>query len=112
MASLVRRANEDPISYNLRSSTADVGFGNYTANIELQNEINTPEECVKTLQQNESTDTDAASITFNPGYRFYLAFTALAVLAMMVALDGTTVSVALPVCIISSTDLIFSLTPN
>ena len=34
---------------------------------------------------------------FDPGYRFYLAFLSLAVLAMMVSLDGTSVSVALPV---------------
>lgn len=34
---------------------------------------------------------------FQPGYRFYLAFSSLAVLAMMVSLDGTSVSVALPV---------------
>lgn len=34
---------------------------------------------------------------FEPGYRFYLAFSSLAVLAMMVSLDGTSVSVALPV---------------
>lgn len=34
---------------------------------------------------------------FHPGARFYLAFSSLAVLAMMVSLDGTSVSVALPV---------------
>ena len=34
--------------------------------------------------------------TFQPGTRFYLAFTVLAVLTLMVALDGTTISVALP----------------
>ena len=34
---------------------------------------------------------------FDPGWRFYLAFSSLAVLAMMVSLDGTSVSVALPV---------------
>ena len=34
---------------------------------------------------------------FKPGYRFYMAFASLAVLAMMVSLDGTSVSVALPV---------------
>ena len=36
---------------------------------------------------------------FKPGYRFYMAFSSLAVLAMMVSLDGTSVSVALPVCL-------------
>lgn len=35
--------------------------------------------------------------TFQPGRRFYLAFLALAVLTLMVALDGTSLSVALPV---------------
>ena len=39
---------------------------------------------------------------FEPGYRFYLAFSSLAVLAMMVALDGTSVSVALPVRLLIS----------
>lgn len=34
---------------------------------------------------------------FKPGYRFYLAFLTLAVLTLMVALDGTSLSVALPV---------------
>ena len=34
---------------------------------------------------------------FEPGYRFYLGFSSLAVLAMMVLLDGTSISVALPV---------------
>lgn len=42
----------------------------------------------------ENTDTG----NFKPGYRFYLAFSSLAVLALMVSLDGTSVSVALPVC--------------
>ena len=34
---------------------------------------------------------------FNPGTRFYLAFSSLAILVIMLALDGTSVSVALPV---------------
>ena len=43
-------------------------------------------------------DTSSNKMTiFDPGYRFYLAFSSLAVLAMMVSLDGTSVSVALPV---------------
>lgn len=36
-------------------------------------------------------------VEWSPGYRFYLAFSALAVLALMASLDGTSVSVALPV---------------
>ncbi|KAB8360571.1 hypothetical protein FH972_024311 [Carpinus fangiana] len=36
-------------------------------------------------------------VEWKPGYRFYLAFSALAVLALMASLDGTSVSVALPV---------------
>lgn len=35
--------------------------------------------------------------TFKPSLRFYLAFSSLTVLAMMVSLDGTSLSVALPV---------------
>ena len=34
---------------------------------------------------------------FHPGYRFYLAFATLSILTLMVALDGTSISVALPV---------------
>jgi hypothetical protein len=34
---------------------------------------------------------------FRPGTRFYLAFSALAALSLVVALDGTSISVALPV---------------
>ncbi|KAL6719143.1 hypothetical protein ACLMJK_003380 [Lecanora helva] len=51
-------------------------------------------------QENEpiakETEKEAAVVPFNPGYRFYMAFSSLAVLAMMVSLDGTSVSVALP----------------
>lgn len=43
-----------------------------------------------------SEDKDAVP-TFQPGRRFYLAFLALAVLTLMVALDGTSLSVALPI---------------
>jgi hypothetical protein len=35
--------------------------------------------------------------TFKPGHRFYLAFGTLSILTLMVALDGTSISVALPV---------------
>ena len=37
------------------------------------------------------------SVEFNPTRRFYLAFASLAMLTLMVALDGTSLSVALPV---------------
>lgn len=45
----------------------------------------------------ELQETEAALAKFKPGYMFYLAFSALSVLALMVSLDGTSVSVALPV---------------
>lgn len=35
--------------------------------------------------------------TFKPGHRFYFAFGTLSILTLMVALDGTSISVALPV---------------
>lgn len=52
-----------------------------------------------------STDNDGVKIlphqpqavAFRPGTRFYLAFSALAALSLVVALDGTSISVALPV---------------
>jgi hypothetical protein len=37
-------------------------------------------------------------IDFKPTVRFWLAFLTIAVLTLMVALDGTSISVALPVC--------------
>ena len=49
--------------------------------------------------EHESDTVNASSkdvTKFNPGKRFYLAYSSLAVLVMMVALDGSSVSVALP----------------
>ncbi|KAK4551854.1 hypothetical protein LTR86_010850 [Recurvomyces mirabilis] len=40
--------------------------------------------------------TQATAIPFRPGTRFYLAFAALSALALVVALNGTTMSVAMP----------------
>lgn len=48
---------------------------------------------------------------FKPGYRFYLAFSSLAVLALMVSLDSTSVSVALPVRSPNTHSLNFPLPP-
>lgn len=45
----------------------------------------------------KETETQTAAASFKPGYRFYMAFSSLALLAMMASLDGTSVSVALPV---------------
>lgn len=54
-----------------------------------------PEE--KPSQNGDSGLDEDGAVTFNPGARFYMAFSSLVVLAMMVSLDGTSVSVALPV---------------
>jgi MFS family permease len=43
------------------------------------------------------TDEKTSPPEFHPNTRFYLAFAALAVLTLMVALDGTSISVALPI---------------
>ena len=57
-------------------------------------------------QQSEGTQTPASTRSeevqkpdngFHPGPRFYLAFAAIMLLALMVALDGTSISVALPI---------------
>ncbi|KAI9370387.1 major facilitator superfamily domain-containing protein [Aspergillus egyptiacus] len=45
----------------------------------------------------EETGCEDETVSFNPGARFYMAFSSLVVLAMMVSLDGTSVSVALPI---------------
>ena len=44
-----------------------------------------------------SGDSTDSTKDFKPTTRFYLAFLALAVLTLMVALDGTSISVALPI---------------
>lgn len=56
----------------------------------------------KELSTDETVVKKEQVVAFKPGYRFYMAFSSLAVLAMMVSLDGTSVSVALPVCHIYS----------
>lgn len=50
---------------------------------------------LRTDQQPLQPSQDA--VQFHPGSRFYLAFSALAALSLVVALDGTSLSVALPV---------------
>ncbi|KAL3486595.1 major facilitator superfamily domain-containing protein [Aspergillus germanicus] len=63
----------------------------------LQQQPPLPDQPEEESGQNGDLDPDDdGAITFNPGARFYLAFSSLVVLAMMVSLDGTSVSVALP----------------
>ena len=45
-----------------------------------------------------SIQEDMKTTEFKPSARLYLAFLTLAVITLMVALDGTSLSVALPVC--------------
>jgi hypothetical protein len=52
---------------------------------------------VTTTTDDQSND---GPVTFNPGGRFHLAFASITVLAMMVSLDSTSISVALPVSIV------------
>ena len=55
------------------------------------------DEAIMKETEPETKGEEAEIAPFKPGYRFYMAFSSLAVLAMMVSLDGTSVSVALPV---------------
>lgn len=41
-------------------------------------------------------DVDVYAASFNPGWRFYLAFTSLLIITLMAALDATSLSVAIP----------------
>lgn len=50
-----------------------------------------------TVSTQQSGEKDGPAIVFKPDARFYLAFSALASLSLVVALDGTSISVALPV---------------
>ena len=78
-----------PLSYADNDKQNSVGDGN----------IFQYKSATQKKEQNiEPTADKAANLTsFSPGYRFYLAFASLSIIAMMVALDGTSVSVALPV---------------
>jgi hypothetical protein len=44
-----------------------------------------------------SEKSQSSAEAFNPGWRFMLAFSSLAVITLMAALDATSISVALPV---------------
>ncbi|KAH9809316.1 Sugar transporter [Teratosphaeria destructans] len=83
-----------------------------TKSIDLENPLYTTEKALfghhkrhgSVVVSSASTDIalskPAQSATvpvFKPGIRFYLAFSALAALSLVVALDGTSISVALPV---------------
>ena len=47
--------------------------------------------------EKENLEQIKAAAEFSPDWRFYLAFVSLAILTLMVALDATSISVALPV---------------
>ena len=47
--------------------------------------------------EKSASTTESSSAAFNPGWRFYLAFSSLSVITLMAALDATSISVALPV---------------
>ena len=67
--------------------------------------LHIPEPDTETLQAVEKTSSSssslssstpaAAAVTFNPDYRFFLAFGSLCIIALMAALDATSLSVAL-----------------
>ena len=71
-------------------TAADIDHGSYQSNEDV-NSFHLSQTNLSII----STPTDQPG--FRPGYRFYLAFASLTILAMMVSLDGTSVSVALPV---------------
>jgi hypothetical protein len=58
------------------------------------------EQEVSSQQAAQSLDGESAhaDAPFNPGWRFFTAFIAIAVISLMAALDATSLSVALPVC--------------
>ena len=67
--------------------------------IEKQNtgDGNAMERKVTSVAELERALTGVAAEDFKPGKRLYVAFLTLAVITLMVALDGTSLSVALPV---------------
>src|SRR5271156_6388755 len=66
--------------------------------IAVPQQLNGDLEQTPPLSSNSSiADEKTSPPEFEPNTRFYLAFAALAVLTLMVALDGTSISVALPI---------------
>jgi hypothetical protein len=55
-----------------------------------------PAEQGNAVQQDNAV-TKSPETEFNPGWRFYLAFISLTTITLMVALDATSLSVALPI---------------
>jgi hypothetical protein len=68
---------------NLTNSPAMVESIGKDAPASLENRSKQPESPASSLVQKPNNE-----IEFNPGRRFYLAFAMLAVLTLMVALDG------------------------
>ncbi|KAI1079847.1 putative MFS multidrug transporter [Whalleya microplaca] len=65
---------------------------NQTSHFVAENQFNAHVDALEQSDVANATDTE-----FKPNYGFYLAFSSLTILAMMVSLDGTSVSVALPI---------------
>ena len=61
------------------------------------NDGNALERKITSVAELERALTGMAAEDFKPGKRLYVAFLTLAVITLMVALDGTSLSVALPV---------------
>ena len=55
------------------------------------------QEATPANQSSEAVDAKDPAQSFNPGWRFVLAFVSLCVITLMSALDATSISVALPV---------------
>ncbi|KAH8725917.1 putative MFS transporter [Phaeosphaeriaceae sp. PMI808] len=56
-----------------------------------------PQASASTIQMHDSETSTPSEQEFKPGLQFWLAFAPVVVLALMVSLDGTSVSVALPI---------------
>ncbi|TAQ90376.1 hypothetical protein B7494_g1327 [Chlorociboria aeruginascens] len=94
-----------PIHFAINTGTMETDSnlpkeGHESANIHIPTNTVDPQN----LNENGSARTavtedqqDEGPITFNPGTRFHLAFASLTVLAMMVSLDSTSISIALPI---------------
>ncbi|OCL11843.1 MFS general substrate transporter [Glonium stellatum] len=66
-----------------------------TATIPTPNQESALKEEARAPSEKSSASTTESG--FNPGWRFYLAFSSLSVITLMAALDATSISVALPI---------------
>jgi len=69
----------------------------YTASAESSNVPPLDVQGQKTAEKTTAEDAQETAFNFKPGWRFFVAFTSMSAITLMVALDATSLGNALPV---------------